>query len=101
MKLNLNQKVCGLDGKPLLDGGEPVMLNQLVANALARATENSIKFFDWATKLYNGETIEVDNADRKTLEKFITNDGNMRNLAKGPALKILDNLKEEKSKKGE
>ena len=98
MKLILKGKVCNLKGEPIKQNGEELLLNETVANALALSKENGIKFFDWATKLHNDGVIEIDDADRKLLEKFIETTQALSNFIKGPVLKALDSLKEEKIK---
>lgn len=51
-------------------------LGKVLANMLASAQKgNAIKFYDWAIKLFNDGEIEIDEADRKVLEKFISESG--------------------------
>jgi hypothetical protein len=94
MKLNLNFEVCSLSGDPIEDAsGKTVTVGEAIANSLVRTSKNSVKFFDWAIKLNKGEDLEIDVADKRLLEDFVTSDETLNNLVKGPVLKVLGDLK--------
>jgi len=88
MKVDLNKNVKGLNGEDLQDAN----MGKIVANSLVAGTKgNAIKFFDWAMKLYNGQVIDLDKADQKTLKDFIENNETLTILFKAQVLEQLEN----------
>lgn len=97
MKLNFKKSLNDLEGiaLPIVDeSGKKVgeqLLSRNLANLLVNAqTENAIKFYDWALKLYKDGWIEVDGSDKQTLYDFIKNDKRIVNLIKAQLLKLMD-----------
>lgn len=86
MKINLKKNIILLDGT---DSG--VGMGQTLANSLvSQAQGNVVKLTDWAHALYKGQEIEVDNADLKYLQDFITNSQAITVLAKRQMLDELN-----------
>jgi lactam utilization protein B len=88
MKLNLTQQLKTLDGKAVKDAN--YQLGKLLAHSLASSNKtNSIKLHDMALKLYNNQTIDVDNTDKEMLELIIDSSENLTVLAKAQLLKAI------------
>ena len=83
-KIDLSFSLIGLDGNPVrTDQGEETKASMLLANQLANSNTpdfSPVKAFDWATKLFKEGVIEVDEADRIKLEKFVENNQTLTNL---------------------
>lgn len=93
MKINLDFNLKDLSGVDIPNAHA----GQNVAQALASANEgNSIKLFDWATKLYNKQTLEIDDTDVTVLKAFVENTKFLTNLAKGQLLEFLEKLTKNK-----
>lgn len=93
MKINLDFNLKDLAGVEIPDAHA----GQNVAQALASANEgNSIKLFDWATKLYNKQELEIDDTDAGVLKAFIENTKFLTVLAKG---QLIEHLEKKKTKK--
>lgn len=90
MLLDLNFKIKTLSGKDI----EEAEANKIIANMLSEGTKNSIKFYDWALKLWQEGKVEIDAADKKLLSDTITDSTKLTNLTKGQILKVIENLKE-------
>ncbi len=97
-KIDLSFLLTGLDGKSLKsDEGEEVKASRLLAHHLANSNAQDfspIKAYDWATKLYKEGIIEVDEADRSKLEKFVENNQTLTNLSKAQIIKAIQEAKE-------
>ena len=87
MIINLNKYIKDLDGKDIADA----IMNKVVAKALSEAIEgDSLKLFGWALKLNNGEEIDLDKSDQKTLREFIENCKILTILSKAQILEEID-----------
>lgn len=86
MKINLNKNLNGLDGKELNDSN----IGKIVATALASSTQgDALKMMSWATKLYNGEELDLDPSDLITFKEFINSNQNFTVLLKCRILETL------------
>lgn len=76
---------------------KPVMIGKVLAGELIGKTPGiePLKAYHWALKLWNGEKLEIDEADYDKLYKFISENNNMTNLFVAQALTIM---KEQKDK---
>jgi hypothetical protein len=83
MKINLNKVVTGLDGQALIDElGHELNLGKMIAYNLASSNKgDSLKLTVWAFKLFNGEVLDLDKSDQKTLKEFVKESG-LSNLVK-------------------
>ena len=89
--LSFNQTLKGLDNSEVKDGsGEVVSLGKLLASQLANSTRgDALKYFTWATKIYNGEELDLDPSDESTLKEFIKNSEQLTVLAKAQLLIVF------------
>lgn len=86
MKFNLNINLKGLDGQEINDAN----IGKIVANALASgSTPNALKMMGWATKLYNGEALDLDQSDLITFKEFINSNQSFTDLLKAQVLETL------------
>jgi hypothetical protein len=91
IRVNFNTNLVGLDGEEI---GED-SLAKLVAGAMAASSEgDSVKMYHWATKLWDGKELLLDNSDFKAIENFIK-DGkhHLTNLVRGQALNVMSTAK--------
>lgn len=96
MKLLLDKKLTGLDGKEFPD----THMGKILANSLVNNTgEDAIKYLDWALKLYNGEEIRLDSTDYKKLYKEVENNRQFTRLASAQILKEMERQSEEQGEK--
>jgi len=99
MKLNFNFKIKGLDGKEVTGPDEMTFASKLLAGTLSQGnTGNSIKLYDWATKLWNSGNLEIDDTDSLVLEELINTSQALTILSKVPMMKHIQSVRE-KSKK--
>lgn len=90
MKLNFNFQFKGLDKNELK--GESA--GKVLAAYLSSSNKgNSIKLWDWALKLYNGEEIDLDPTDLDVLVGLIETAENLTVLAKGQILLYINETK--------
>jgi hypothetical protein len=89
--MNFEINLKGLDGKDVLDFGEKtITLGKLLAAQLAGASKgDALKLFHWATKLYNGESLDLDPTDTQTLKDFVNNESQLTVLAKAQLLAVF------------
>lgn len=88
MKLNLDQQLLDLTGRPL-----PIKLDDVLANMLAMSTAGKpAKMITWAVNLTNEGEIEVDKADLKFLTSFIEQHPGASNLVKAQLLDRIEML---------
>lgn len=88
--INLNFPINDLEGKELANAGK------IIGGNLVAITEGeALKFYDWAVKLHNGESIKVDNADYKKIYEFVENSKGLPILTKAQVMNYLDSVKEE------
>lgn len=85
-KVNLNKNLVDLDLKEIPNSNA----GKLVANLLAQDTKgDALKKFSLATKLYNGEELELDPSDFNLLKSFIEDSTQMSILAKAQILLMI------------
>lgn len=105
-KINFNQPITNLEGKPMMQGKDKMMVNKIVANLLSISKpykqDKAIRQFDIALKIYNANgVLEIDDEDIAMI-KAILNKADTSTLVQGQISKILDKgeeVKEENSKK--
>jgi hypothetical protein len=86
MKLDLNKKVIGLDGKEI----EGTNLGQVVAQVIAQENKgDAVKKWYWATKLYGGEEIDLSPDDEAEFKEMIKNNEALTVMAKAQILASL------------
>lgn len=86
MKINLNKNLNGLDGQEIKDTN----IGKIVANALASSSQgDALKLMTWATKLYNGEQLDLDPSDLITFKEFVNSNQNFNLLLKAQVLETL------------
>jgi hypothetical protein len=86
MKLDFNFDFVGLD-EVAFEGGNA---GKLLAGALAGATKgDSLKFWDWAKKLFKGEILDLDKSDQETLKTFVKDSESFTVLAKAQILEAF------------
>lgn len=91
MKIDLNFNIKALDGKEL----ENQNAGKLLANLLVNQPKgDTVKYYDWALKLYGGQPLDLDRSDHETLRKFVDEHQQMFILAKAQILEALDKKKE-------
>lgn len=101
MKVNFNIPLKGLDGEKIqkqdrngVDLPEFHNVGKSVAEVLAtETTGDPLKYAEWARKMYNGQEIDLDTSDQKTLTEYITKSPKMTALLKDQALALLDKKK--------
>jgi hypothetical protein len=86
MKLDLNFDLKDLAGNAIPEAN----CGKIVANALSQNAEgDALKYWGWATKLYNGEVLDLDASDVQTLKGFITTSKTLTVLLKGQVLLLF------------
>jgi hypothetical protein len=86
MKLYLNFDLKDLAGNPIPDAN----CGKAVATALSQNAEgDALKYWGWATKLYQGEVLDLDASDVQTLKGFITTSKTLTVLLKGQVLLLF------------
>lgn len=91
-KLNLDFILTDYTGKKMEGDEDVVHCGKFLANFLGRGTSDQpVKFFDWAIKLYNKQEIDLDKSDIASLRKFVTSQ-QMWNASKAQILQKLDDL---------
>jgi hypothetical protein len=101
MKLDLNFTLKGFDGKEMeSEAAESINAAQVLATQLysAREASNPVKYFDWALKLYNKQTLEVDSSDLEELKKFVKTHKSLFVIAQAQILKALSSLESDGDK---
>lgn len=92
IKINLNKPLKSLGNENI---GDETLGKQL-SNSLIVAQgekEKSMKFFDWATKLWNNKPLELDEIDFKKLKDFVENNKTMTVLVHAQIMEELNNIK--------
>lgn len=89
--LDFNQNLKGLDGKEIKDEtGEVITLGKMLANQLAFTGKgDALKLFNWAQKMYNGETLDLDKSDESVLKELIKSNEQLTVLAKAQLLTVF------------
>lgn len=86
MKLNFNFKIKDLAGKEIPNAEA----NKLLADMLSGLnTGNSTKLYDWALRIYRGETLEIDDTDGMVLKELVDKSA-LVVLVKKPLLDVID-----------
>lgn len=94
MQLILDKNLTGLDGKDLPNAN----MGQILASSLANsAGGDSIKYLDWALKLYNGKPIHLDDADYIKLYKEVENNKQLTRLVNAQILQEMERQKHNKT----
>ncbi len=87
MKLSFNFKIKNLEGKAI-EGAEA---NKLLANMLSSMNKgNSMKLYDWATKLWNGKSLEIDDTDARVLKELIDTSEALTVIVKVPLIEVIE-----------
>ena len=95
MKVTLNKQFKQLSGAEM--GG--MRMGQVLAEALSASNKgNSIKLYNWALKLYNKESLEMDDTDFEVLRGLIETSEMIQNLFKAQITIELDKIKEASNK---
>lgn len=85
--INLNKLAVGLDGKEI----EGAYIGKIVAQTLiSTAKGDALKFWYWANKLYQGESLDLDPTDAEVLKNFIRDNDTMTILVKAQALACFE-----------
>lgn len=87
MKINLNKRLKDLSGKEIENSDMSKLVAQSLANSSAK--ENTVKMYYWATKLYNGEELDLDPTDQQLLKQLIEQNAELTVLAKAQILNEL------------
>lgn len=89
--LDFNVTLKGLDGQEVKDEkNAPITVGKMLANQLAFTNKgDALKLFNWAQKMYNGETLDLDKSDESVLKEFVKNNEQLTVLAKAQILTVL------------
>lgn len=68
-------------------------IGKLMMKSVSDTEGDILKFFGWAQNLGSGKPIDIDEADSKTIKKWITESKELYVIVKAPVLKAIDNLK--------
>jgi hypothetical protein len=90
MKLDFNFQFKGLDGKEMKGDSAGQVLSQVLAS---QNKGNSIKLYDWALKLYNGQELEIDDTDADVLIGLIESTEALTIMAKVPLVNYIKSKK--------
>lgn len=90
--LDFSKPMTALNGEALKDeNGYDITLAKVLSAQLASTNKgDALKFFTWATKLYNGKPLDLDPSDSSTLKEFIKNNETMTVLAKAQLLNVFE-----------
>ena len=84
--IDLNKNAVGLDGVEM----SGVNLGKVVAQTLAESSSGDpLKFWHWATRLYTGDALDLDDSDKEVFRKFIKDSNVLTVLAKAQILKLI------------
>jgi DNA-binding response OmpR family regulator len=96
MEINFNKTLEDLDKKPI-EGAE---MNKILARALQNSTTgDALKLWNWAQRVYAGETLDLDPSDFSTLKAFVENEQTFPVLTKAQLLSVISEAKDAKDKK--
>ena len=91
VKISLDEPMLNLSGEPFSTGETK---GKVLANQLATSSEGDpIKYYDWATALWAGEPISVDQSDLSKLIEFVKASPNLVVLSRAQLLKALEKYK--------
>lgn len=86
MKVNLNKNVVDLSGQEIQDSN----IGKILANVLANGSNsNHQKITYWATRLYNGDELDLDPSDGLVFEELVNN-SNLTNLVKTRVIESIE-----------
>jgi len=89
-QLDFNVPLKQLDGTEISDMGKPLTIGRILSSQFASATKgDALKLFGWATKLYDGKPLDLDESDKEVFKEFIKNSDQLTNLTKAQALQVL------------
>ena len=93
MKLDLSIPCKDLRQRPITDEfGAELTVGQIIATNMWQDSKNSLKFGEWAPKLWNNEKLDLDVSDKELLKGWIEG-AQISNAAKAPALKAISEMK--------
>lgn len=98
MKLDFNKPARDQRGEIITDNKKPVMMNEILSNALAMATGKIpvVKFFEWSERLAAAEIIDLDTADQKLLQQWIEGHEAFTAVAKKRLLDVFEHAAKKK-----
>lgn len=95
MKVDFSQAFVDLDGNPIVDGGKPVTLGMMAAQALLAADPNTpesgedkARAYDVATRLYRGGEVDITVEDAALIKKKVGQ--HMTAIVVGQAYRMLE-----------
>ena len=93
MLIDFNLPLKNLSNEPIkTENGEVQTIGKLLGSVLSNSNKgNALKFYGWATALWNDQPINVDRSDKKLLIEFIENCENLTVLGKAQILILIDN----------
>lgn len=103
IKIDLNWKFKGLDGKEMVGEDEAVHAGKFLASALSaqRESKSPEKNWEWSLTLFKKQPLVVDTADFKDLRAFISSHKAFFAIAQAQLLIAFDEAKEkEKGEEG-
>lgn len=95
MKVNLTKPASGLNGKPLKDHGDVIMMNRFLANtiSLMDSIGDPLQKYELAVKLYDASNdIEIAESE-KIIIKHVCESGKMPIIIAAQILNIINNAK--------
>lgn len=94
MKIDLNKKVVGLDGKET-----DTVIGQVIAQSLSMEREgDALKLWTWAQNFYNGVAVEMDKSDLKVFRNMITKPNKFAIIVQAQVIEILDEAEKQVKK---
>ena len=92
-KIDLNIPMTDLSGAEVKEA----KLGQILGNQLVGGSKgDALKFYDWAVKLYKGDSISVDDSDFNKIKDFVNESEMLTIIAKAQILKQLEKAEEVK-----
>jgi hypothetical protein len=99
MIIDFNQDLLDLEGNPvIISVSDTEKVPQHIGKLLARSLVNGqskedaeiMKYNGWAKKIYNGQPLNLDRADKKMLREFVRLSETLSVLSKGQIFDIID-----------
>ena len=96
IKIDLNWKFKGLDGKEMQGDDEAVHAGKFLASALSsqRESKSPEKNWEWSLSLFKKQPLVVDSADFKDLRSFVATHKGFFAIAQAQLLIAFDEAKE-------
>jgi hypothetical protein len=70
--IHFDRQLLDLEGKPMKENDQVILLNKSLANNLVSGSRgDAVKFYDWALKLYKDGSLTLDRSDFEMLKKFV------------------------------